>query len=89
MLLRGSMMLMLLYMLDGCTKKFGKYAELSNEGELSFADFKVKTKLFGADIDQHCFKTESAIKILNVGFQKIHLVENQCKEYIVIEAFGW
>lgn len=75
------------YMLDGHTKKFEKYAESFNEGDLSFADFKEKTKLFGVDKDQYCFKTESAIKILNAGFQKIHLVEKQGESYIVTETF--
>lgn len=77
------------YMLDGCTKKFEKYAELFNAGELSFADFRGKTKLFRADKDQYCFKTESAIKILNAGFQKIYLVEKQGENYIVTETFDW
>lgn len=74
------------YMLDGCMRDFEKYAELFNEGELSFEDFKKEIKLHGIDYNQYCFKSKYAIKLLNDGIQRAYLVEKRGKEYIITET---
>lgn len=68
------------------TEVFVENAELFNEGELSFAEFSEKVKLFDDRHDQLCIKSMYALQKINDSINKIYYTQKTNTNVEVVES---